>query len=156
MAVGTAAIVLGVFIFVIAGSIQGFGDDPVGPKFVPRAVATLISLIGAFLALRAWTAAHRGEVAADPADAVEPERTGAVAVLAVASVVYALLFQAIGYAPTTLLIFPIVLYLFGMRGVAILAGYAVGAFCVFYLFFFVLLGIYDPPGQWFDPLAFLR
>jgi len=152
---GGVIAVLGAFFFIAAGSIQGFGDDPVGPRFLPRTVCLLMIMLGLALAARSWWRGEADPGAQDsgPSAAVAKVK---VAALGVAAVLYAALFYLVGFIFASLLAFPVVLYLFGLRSIVKLSVTTAAAVAVFYSFFFGLLGVPDPPGLWVDFFGLLR
>ena len=155
MVAGGATVALGVFFLVASDSIQGFGDDPVGPKFLPQAVCLLMIVFGAVLGAGAWRSARANGPGEQPADAAEID-IRAVATLGLIGILYSVLFFLLGYLAATLLVFPAVLYLFGARSIGEVALTTAASIALFYLVFFGLLGIHDPPGLWLDLPALLR
>ena len=108
MVAGGATVALGVFFLVASDSIQGFGDDPVGPKFLPQAVCLLMIVFGAVLGVGAWRSARANGPGEQPAHAAETD-VRAVATLGLIGMLYSVLFFLLGYLAATLLVFPAVL-----------------------------------------------
>ena len=112
-AAGICVAVLGAVLILVAQDIRGFGDDPVGPKFLPVAGAVLLVLLGLWLAIprRAAPAAADAEKAGQDVGGT----CRAVLPLAILAVIYALALPRFGYLIPTLLVLPGVLLVFGIR-----------------------------------------
>lgn len=135
---------------VIAGSFEDFGDDPIGPRFVPQVVCCTISFLGLVLAIgemrqreSAFPNIRRYRQSLRELD-LRPLRTIALAFL------YVCLIPLIGYAAATLVAACLVIWCFGRRSPAVLVTTATAAALVYHVIFVVLLGVYFPPGRWFD------
>ena len=153
-AAGLAAVVLGIFFFVASNSIQGFGDDPVGPQFLPKAVSVLIALFGVLLIVQSRSANRLGTDANNRVEATPISVN--VLLLAAASVLYSALFFYLGFVLSSAVVLPAVLCLFGIRTLKGLSVMTILTISAFYIFFFVALGVHDPPGQLIDISGWYR
>lgn len=151
---GFCVAVIGAILIVTAQGIRGFGDDPVGPKFLPVAGGALLVLFGL------WLAVISRPVRNTEADRVAPSAFRgfhrAVLPLGLLGILYALALPRFGYIIPTLLVLPGVFYIFGTRSPMVLLRDALATTIAFYLFFFVLFGVYDPPGEWLDISGIFR
>jgi hypothetical protein len=152
-AAGICVAVLGAIVIVVSQDIQGYGDDPVGPKFLPVAGASLLVLLGLWLAIASLAAPST----VDGGTGTGPGRfLRAVLPLGILGILYALALPIFGYLLPTLLTLPVVLLIFGIRSPMALARLTLVTTAAFYLLFFMLLGVYDPPGEWLDISGIFR
>lgn len=151
---GLCVAVIGAILIVTAQDIRGFGDDPVGPKFLPAAGGALLVLFGLWLAVISRPA--RGTNADRVVSSAFRGFRRAVLPLGLLGILYALALPRFGYIIPTLLVLPGVFYIFGTRSPMVLLRDALATTIAFYLFFFVLFGVYDPPGEWLDISGILR
>jgi hypothetical protein len=77
---------------------------------------------------------------------------------ALLSFLYALLFHRFGYFISTFLITMAALFIFKNRTVSTIILISLSATVLFYFFFIVVLGVYDPPGELvsFTPISILK
>ncbi len=145
---GGLVIAFGGFLFVISRSIEGFGDDPVGPRFLPQAATLGLVLLGALLVANPGVRHARTDLT-DIATEAKSQGLPPV-ILALVGIVYVGLFHVVGYLLATALVLPSVLVVFGHRRPVRILVLSLLVTAAFYGVFFVLLGAHDPPGAWLD------
>lgn len=140
---GALTTALGVGFLVSAWDIENPGSDPFGgPHVVPLAAAWILTgLGGAILAAAFWRPSA-------PAPSKSP--TAIPLLILLGGLGYTWLIDWLGYLPATLLTAPLAFLGFGATSLrkAIAPGLCVAL--SIYAIFFVALGIYDPPGRYFD------
>lgn len=143
---GGIATALGAFGLWGASLIARQPDVLGGPHVVPQAAAICLLAAGIGILLAALVP---GKVARTTS------ATPLVFLIVGVGIAYVRAIDAVGYLPATLAVAPLAFMAFGGRGWtgAILPGLAVAT--TIYLIFFVLLGVYDPPGRYFDLHAVL-
>lgn len=152
--VGGVVIALGGFLFAFSRTIEGFGDDPVGPRFLPQTTTLGLVMLGGLLVARAGTGLASGD--RPTATTSERPRWLPVVLLALIALIYTGLFHAFGYLAATLLVLPAVLVVFGHRSALKIVALSCLVSTAFYGVFFGLLGVYDSPGVWLDLSGLLR
>lgn len=118
------------------GYVAPIAYEPVGPRAFPMLLAALIAMAGAWLVIR--PSAHSAAVSAG--------RTRALLGCAAAVVVYALLFQALGFIVATALMTLPVGRAFGGRWLPALAG-GLGLGIALFVLFDTVLDVVLPTGM---------
>ena len=147
LALSLVLVVLGVYILIDAGPIAIPGSsNTVGPRFFPYLVGAATLVVGAVLGVRIL----RGDQGpAEEGEDIDPNaRTSwrAVAILTVAFLAHALLINVIGWPLAVTLMFGVVAWALGARGVVrpLLAGGI--ASIIIWLIFAKALGVVLPGG----------
>jgi hypothetical protein len=113
-----------------------------GPHVVPQAASIFLLCMGLGIVALALLPKEKKskETPADPF----------IALVSVGGILYVLAIYAIGYFPATLVFAPLSFMTFS-RGAQIRSiGLGLASAVVVYILFFKFLGIFDPPGQYFD------
>lgn len=85
-----------------------------------------------------------------------PQRAMPVLGVAVLGIAYVILMTKLGYLVATAVVAPLILWLFGVRKKIGLLAAAILCPAIYYVIFFVLLGVFPPFGEWFDLLDMLQ
>ena len=103
--VGLAIILMGMYFFYFGSFIESFGDDVVGPQFVPRITALTLALLGLVLLVLS-VVRFEGDSLKDPiADLVGTGFfTKVFFPLGLTAIVYVTLFSQFGYFASTLIV----------------------------------------------------
>lgn len=154
---------VGAFFTYHVSLIEAVSEDAIGPRMIPYFLSITMMVLGGFVGL---TALLRNDPALADEPAPQPVLTGdsfgfrdsdiakMVAVVAMGAV-YIWLFYAIGYVLSTAVSLALMLVVFGNRNVkTVVVLSIVGALAYDYLFM-NLMGLYDPPGEYFDLQEFL-
>ena len=147
----------GTFFFIYAGRIESWEDDIIKPSFIPQIVTFLIIILGLVYLIREFIVVVR--LRAGIRDIKIP-RTLLVVVLpfSLLSFLYALLFHLFGYFISTFLITMVALFIFKNRIFSKIIVISLSATVLFYFFFIVVIGVYDPSGVLisFTPSSILK
>jgi hypothetical protein len=144
---GLAAFLTGLFFFWGAGKIEIYGGETIPPDFVPRASATLMCAAGIALMIKSQLSESATETIGV---------TGLSAFVRVtlplvgATLLYILAWRAFGFLAATLLLASPVFLAFGNRGLRDAALIPIGVAVVFYVVFFIGMGLFDAPGSFVD------
>lgn len=112
-----------------------------GPQVVPTAASICLLAAGIGILIAAVTPGHLSRT---------DRPTSLVFLIVGVGIAYVWAIDAVGYFPATLAVSPAAFAAFGGRG---LRGTVVPGFLAtvaIYVIFFRVLGVYDPPGQYFD------
>lgn len=155
--VGLAIILMGMYFYYSGSFIESFGDDVVGPQFIPRITALTLALLGLVLLVLSIVR-FEGDSLKDPvADLVGSGFFAKVFFpLGLTAIVYVTLFSQFGYFASTLVVTPIVLWIFGNRGIPKIILMTVVTALIFYLIFIQFLGVFDVPGALFNLSELIR
>lgn len=119
--------------------------EPIGPRAVPMLLAVLIGLIGLWLLLRPTPSGTASVTSVGHGDGTSPILPLRVVVATLAIVVYALLFEFLGFTlATALMTVPIARLFGGSWKQGVITGLAMGV--VLYLVFDRLLDVVLPAG----------
>jgi putative tricarboxylic transport membrane protein len=147
LALSTLLLLLGVYLVIGAGSIAIPGSsNTVGPRFFPYLVGTATILVGGVLALRVLRGDQGPEEAGEDVDPDATTSWRAVGIIALAFLAHALLINVIGWPLSVTLMFGVVAWALGSRGIVrpLLAGGIVSV--VVWLVFVKALGVLLPGG----------
>lgn len=147
LVVGLVLLGLALFMYFSANAITLDEDEAgLGPRFFPQMICIAMGAIGLVLAVQG----ARGRCA--PGDSSEfsfGEFLTIALPLTLISIAYLWLFNAFGYLVSTVITLYVAFIFFGVRGLKLLILPPIVA-GVFYVAFFHLLGIFEPPAQIFD------
>ncbi len=146
---GLLLAMLSLSVFFMSDSIQTFGDDPLGPRALPKIVAIAIFFLSLVLMATSVRLLHRGGVAFGNIR-IPQSFIRIVLPLWVLLFVYNILFGWFGYLVSTILITVPVLFTFGNRGTFKLAIISIATGILYYLIFIVGFGMYDVSGTFID------
>ena len=147
LALGTLLLLLGVYLVVGAGSIAVPGSsNTVGPRFFPYLVGAATIVVGGVLAVRVLRGDQGPEEAGEDVDPDATTSWRAVGIITLAFLAHALLINVIGWPLSVTLMFGVVAWALGSRGVVrpLLAGGVVSV--VVWLVFVKALGVLLPGG----------
>ena len=144
---GLAAFMTGLFFLWGAGRIEVYGGETIPPDFVPRASATLMCAAGIALMIKSQLSEGVAQTigVAGLADFVKVTLP-----LVGATLLYILAWRAFGFLAATLLLASPVFLAFGNRGLRDAALIPLGVALVFYIVFFIGMGLFDAPGSIVD------
>jgi magnesium-transporting ATPase (P-type) len=166
LVVAAVTIAIGCFFTYQVSLIESIAEDAIGPRMVPYFLSITMVALGVLVAVsalhfnsRAVSAASSEELDAQAAEEDfgfrDTDITRVIAVV-VMGFVYTSLFYAFGYLISTVLSLALMMLVFGnRRPVVVVLLSIVGAFVYDYLFM-NLMGLYDPPGAYFDLARFLE
>lgn len=163
--VSIVTILTGFFFTYQVSQIETFSDDTIGPRFFPYALSFVTIGVGLFIGLTAAMSARAqssdcGLTPDDSSSALDSfgfhdaNVRRIVAVIAV-GLVYITLFYSFGYLLATGLALFLMLLAFGNRGFIKLLVTSVAGALVYRYVIIGLLGVYSPPGKFFDLEEFL-
>lgn len=138
--------------FAYTFTFKKFKNVPVGPEFFPRALAAalficcLILLITNIVACRAPAASKEKQEEKAPTLSLRDKDMQRAAIALLGIVVYALLWNILGFLIATPLALFGMIWLLGKRNYLMMALISVGATAVIFLVFKLLLGIEMPLG----------
>jgi putative tricarboxylic transport membrane protein len=147
LALSTLLLLLGVYLVIGAGSIAIPGSsNTVGPRFFPYLVGAATILVGGLLAVRVLRGDQGPEEAGEDVDPDAKTSWRAVGIIALAFLAHALLINVIGWPLSVTLMFGVVAWALGSRGIVrpLLAGGIVSV--VVWLVFVKALGVLLPGG----------
>jgi putative tricarboxylic transport membrane protein len=151
---GLVIFCIGAFLLWSAEDIPVSGEDDFGARSLPRAISTMIAVLGAI-----WSAIYfvkwRHSVDKIVAQTRNRYLFTRIIPLMLSSFVYAFLFQWFGYLVSTFLIAIPVLYLFGHTSVQKVLMTTVVVTGLYYFIFIKALGVFDPGGSIFNINKFL-
>lgn len=119
----------------------------IGVAFFPAVCIALIALLSVLLIVREWFFHGHGE----DASRVEPRNIARIGLIVVLVVIYAFMFEPVGFYLTSLGIGMLWLLAVGELRPLVVIGYPVGAIVVIHIAFVKILGTLLPVG----PLTFL-
>jgi len=147
LALSTLLLLLGVYLVIGAGSIAIPGSsNTVGPRFFPYLVGAATILVGGVLAVRVLRGDQGPEEAGEDVDPDAKTSWRAVGIISLAFLAHALLINVIGWPLSVTLMFGVVAWALGSRGIVrpLLAGGIVSV--VVWLVFVKALGVLLPGG----------
>jgi putative tricarboxylic transport membrane protein len=147
--IGLTLSVLAVFTFLWAGTIQSFGDDPLGARALPRIVSGLIFILS-FILFTNGIVAARSEKPKISEIRIPAGFLRIVMPLWALLFVYMILFVNLGYLLSTILISIPVLILFGNRNYFSILSISIISGIIYYIIFIKLFGMFDAPGRLFS------
>lgn len=146
MITGIVLLAFAVFMFVASFDIPLDDEEALGPQFFPQSICILLGLISSIFIAQGL----KGKSA--PGDNSQFELSDFIRVvipLAILAGAYLWLLVLFGFLIATTLALYIAFLLFNVKGIKLLIFPPIIA-VVFYLAFFVLLGIFEPPAQIFS------
>ncbi|GAB2585584.1 tripartite tricarboxylate transporter TctB family protein [Microlunatus antarcticus] len=147
LALSTLLLLLGIYLVIGAGSITIPGSsNTVGPRFFPYLVGAATIAIGGVLAIRVLRGDQGPEEAGEDVDPDAKTSWRAVGIISLAFLAHALLINVIGWPLSVTLMFGVVAWSLGSRGVVrpLIAGGIVSV--VVWLVFVKALGVVLPGG----------
>ncbi len=114
-----------------------------GARIFPMAASLALMVVGL---IEIWSARP------DTGDDLDRRSIPAILGLLLLSVAYIWLIDKFGYLIPTAFTAPAAMWLFGVRHPAGLIVAGLACPILYHMTFFVLLGVFPPLGQWFDPL----
>ena len=147
LALSTLLALLGVYLVVGAGSITVPGSsNTVGPRFFPYLVGGATILVGVLLAVRVLRGDQGPEEGGEDVDPDARTSWRSVGIIALAFLAHALLINVIGWPLAVTLMFGVIAWALGARGIVrpLLAGGIVSV--VVWLVFVKALGVLLPGG----------
>ena len=161
--VAAGTIVVGAFFLYQASLIDTLSDHAVGPSAGPLFLAVSMIGMGVLIGVSAlYYNSRRGQVS-DALHANEPDEDFGfrdsdlkrVAAVVALGFIYIFLFHALGYLISTLVVIPMMLWVFGNRRIGQIAILAVTGAVAYDYVFMNLMGLHDPAGAYFDLEEFL-
>ena len=149
---GLCLIVIAVFAIVGALQVPTASPGDTWAGIVPMGAAL------ALLCIAVWMTVGSFRKQAAAGEAIATESAGALPVIAlfVVALIYQQSLRWFGYVLPTAIAAPVVLTLFGVRSGVGLAISVVLCPLIFYLIFFVALGVFPPYGEVFDLMQAIR
>ena len=155
-----ADLVTGLVIFAIAAFFYNETFEiPVAPdeedlssRFFPQSICIILGALGALLVIQSIRGIQAPE---DNTSFDMQDLLIRVLPLSLLSFLYVWLFKGFGYIPATLVLLYAGCFLFRVRGLQ-LVMLPPFATLLFYYLFFSLMGVFEPPAEIFDLLAFIR
>lgn len=147
LALSALLAVLGIYLVVGAGAITVPGSsNTVGPRFFPYLVGAATIVVGGLLAVRVLRGDQGPEEAGEDVDPDAKTSWRAVGIIALAFLAHALLINVIGWPLAVTLMFGVIAWALGSRGIVrpLLAGGIVSV--VVWLVFVKALGVTLPGG----------